>query len=218
MPARIVVGSLSLSGFPKWHFRSRGTPWYNKHQKMKRNVPFLILLTLLAFSSVAQANTGTPLMWATTLHLLVGNLFIGIAEGWLLAKLFKLNRGKTIGLLIAANYVSAWVGNLLLARVDSVFSLDITNAWTIFWFLVVIAYLSTRRPPDLPLRPEYPTNCPGHPRPRPGGGYGRRRRTSAGKRIGRHKDKNESTINMAGEPGRPEPPVLRDSITRLSGK
>jgi hypothetical protein len=98
----------------------------------------------LTFSSVAQANAGTPLMWASALHLLFGNLIIGLAEGWLLAKICKLkSRMKTMGLLIVANYFSAWIGSLLLSGVDSVFSLNLYNAWPAFWGLVVVTYLIT---------------------------------------------------------------------------
>ena len=62
----------------------------------------------------AHANAGTPLMWATMLHLFFGNAIIGILEGLLLAVFFRLPKGKTIFLLIAANYASAWLGGLFI--------------------------------------------------------------------------------------------------------
>lgn len=47
-------------------------------------------------------------------HLLFGNLLIGIFEGLLLAWLFHLHKGKSILVLIIANYFSTWVGGILI--------------------------------------------------------------------------------------------------------
>ena len=74
---------------------------------MKRNI--LTIMLLCAIPSVVHANAGTPLMWAGMFHLIFGNLLIGIFEGILLAKIFHLSKLKCIGLLILANYFSAWV-------------------------------------------------------------------------------------------------------------
>ncbi len=49
-----------------------------------KKLPFLVIVVLLSMPSVALANVGTPLMWATMLHLAFGNAFIGILEGGLL--------------------------------------------------------------------------------------------------------------------------------------
>lgn len=102
-------------------------------------------LVLLVFVSVAQANAGTPLMWAGVLHLMIGNLFIGVLEGLLLAKLFRLSSlGRAAGLLIAANYFSAWIGGVvILGQISTILPIDITNVWPMFWLLVAIAYLIT---------------------------------------------------------------------------
>lgn len=75
-------------------------------------------LTLIAFvvliaASPALANAGSVAMLAGAAHLLVGNLFIGLAEGGILMKLGA--RRRAMGLAIAANYVSAWAGVLLAA-------------------------------------------------------------------------------------------------------
>ncbi|MFA7236800.1 MAG: hypothetical protein WC058_08050 [Phycisphaeraceae bacterium] len=42
----------------------------------------IVLAALLVFAtpSVATANAGTPLMWATGMHLLFGNLLIACAK------------------------------------------------------------------------------------------------------------------------------------------
>ncbi len=60
--------------------------------------------------AVAVANAGTPLMWARGIHLFIGNLAIGIGEGCLPAILFRKRAAPCIGVMIAANYFSAWIG------------------------------------------------------------------------------------------------------------
>ena len=58
---------------------------------MKRR-PLLLLLgfvAVVAFPQHAWANAGTPLMWAGLLHLVFGNVLIGVGEGALLAWLLK---------------------------------------------------------------------------------------------------------------------------------
>ncbi len=61
----------------------------------------------------AWADAGSPLVWAGAFHLLVGNLLVGALEGLVLARVFKLPRARTVGLLIPANYVSAITGAAL---------------------------------------------------------------------------------------------------------
>jgi len=103
-----------------------------------------MVLGLVALPSVALANAGTPLMWAGMLHLVFGNLVIGLLEGYLLAKFFRLPKGKTIGILILANYFSAWVGGLFLrGAIVQAFPLDLNNAWHFFWAMVGLTYLIT---------------------------------------------------------------------------
>jgi hypothetical protein len=60
------------------------------------------------------ANAGTPLMWAMGLHLIIGNLLIGIGEGLLVGLIFRVNIGLAICLMIPANYFSAGSGYLIL--------------------------------------------------------------------------------------------------------
>ena len=40
----------------------------------------------MALPLAAEANAGTPLMWSTTVHLVFGNLLIGVAEGLMFAE------------------------------------------------------------------------------------------------------------------------------------
>lgn len=56
---------------------------------------FFVLLCLILFPFVAHAKVGTLLMWATMLHLVIGNALIGFGEGLLLAKLFHLHKKNT---------------------------------------------------------------------------------------------------------------------------
>lgn len=105
----------------------------------------LLLVGVVALiPRIASANAGTPLMWAGMLHLLFGNALIGFGEGLLIAFVFKRPKTRCVGLMIAANYFSAWVGGWTLtgglaARLDW----NLYNAWQLFWLFVVAAYLMT---------------------------------------------------------------------------
>jgi hypothetical protein len=83
-------------------------------------------------------------MWLGALHLLFGNLFIGIVEGFLLSLLFGAPRGKSILLFIAANYFSAFVGYFLLeGPIRHMIHPTLSNAWLIFWLLMAGTFLLT---------------------------------------------------------------------------
>jgi len=77
-----------------------------------RRTAFVLFLLLLP--AAAYADAGTPMMWATAFHLVIGNLFIGIFEGLLVAWLFHLPRLRTVLLAIAANYCSMIAGMYIL--------------------------------------------------------------------------------------------------------
>lgn len=111
----------------------------------KRTMRFWLPAILLAFSpAVAYADAGTPLMWASAFHLLFGNFIIGIAEGLLLAFLFRLRGTPCVAIMIAANYFSAWVGGVvLISAITSSLSLDLYNAWRWLWCMVAISYVIT---------------------------------------------------------------------------
>ncbi len=83
--------------------------------RVKRTWLPILFLGIFGLPSTVQADAGTPLMWAGMLHLFIGNAVIGCFEGFILAKFFSLKMRRTIGLLIAANYFSAWVGAGLFA-------------------------------------------------------------------------------------------------------
>lgn len=83
-------------------------------------------------------------MWASIAHLIFGNAIIGVIEGLLLAGVFKCPMGRSILLLIAANYASSWLGGYLV--VDWLASLpDIILPTLKTWFLlfVGVAFLVT---------------------------------------------------------------------------
>lgn len=105
---------------------------------------FLVLFGVVAFPQHACAYAGTPLMWATMLHLFFGNALIGIGEGILLARLFSLPERKCIATMVVANYASAWLGGVFIrgAIVDAL-PMDLTNEWMWFWGMVVATYCMT---------------------------------------------------------------------------
>lgn len=104
-----------------------------------------LVVVFLAFTpQIASANAGTPLMWAGILHLVFGNAIIGLLEGAAIGFLFKRPKGRCIGIMIAANYMSAWVGGLWIAgAVAGRIDWDIYNAWSLFWSFVVGTFFLT---------------------------------------------------------------------------
>lgn len=111
---------------------------------MNKRFLSIIVVILVSLPVPALANAGTPLMWASMIHLAVGNIAIGMLEAAILIKVFRLGKGKTTGTLIFANYFSAWGGGLFLSNVIAKnVNIDITNAWTFFWVMVLVTYLFT---------------------------------------------------------------------------
>ncbi len=123
--------------------REKGArPRQSSKMTLKRNIPAVLLVCLIP--SVAQANAGTSLMWAGMLHLVFGNLIIGLFEGAVLAKVFGLPKAKCIGLLIFANYLSAWLGGFVIANgVGRALSVGLETAWAFLWGMVAFTYLFT---------------------------------------------------------------------------
>jgi hypothetical protein len=95
------------------------------------------------WAAVARANAGTPLMWAGAFHLFFGNVALGIGEGWLLAVLFRKRWSPCVAAMIAANYLSAWVGACLFGELHHSLSVHLNNAWRWLWILVFAAYVLT---------------------------------------------------------------------------
>lgn len=137
------------SGFPGVaRFRREMAAQMTDRSGLSRGIrcrPIGWLVTISLFAPLgAHANAGTPLMWASLLHLLFGNLLIGVAEGLLLVWFFQAPKGRAIGCMIVANYISAWAGALFLSgSAVRALDLDLNNAWRWFWILAGVAYLLT---------------------------------------------------------------------------
>lgn len=83
---------------------------------MKKHVrytlPLLVALGVAFLPALARADMAFPatvfiLSW---LHLVIGNSLIGLAEGWLIARIFKTKLTPSILFMVVANYFSAWMG------------------------------------------------------------------------------------------------------------
>lgn len=94
----------------------------------------IIVVGLLALPLEASANAGTPLMWASMIHLAIGNALIGLLEGCLLTWWFGVSRAKAVALMIPANYASAWLGGVFIrGEIVKALPMDLTNGWLWFW-------------------------------------------------------------------------------------
>ena len=91
------------------------------------------------------ANSGSPLLIAGILHLLVGNSIIGFCEGILFAALTKLRSSICVVVFVVANYASAWVGAIWLFSPDASLWADITiaNLKSMLAIQVVVAFAYT---------------------------------------------------------------------------
>lgn len=104
----------------------------------------LLLLIMLVCPPMVMANMGTPLMWATVGHLMLGNVIIGIMEGRMLMRWFGATGGKAIGGLIVGNFFSAFMGAIVLQGwLFDRLPVDLNNGLVWFWLLVGVAYLLT---------------------------------------------------------------------------
>jgi hypothetical protein len=79
---------------------------------------FAIVMALLAILSGTSANVGTAMAIAGTVHFLVCNPLIALLEAALLARWAKVPLQHGILMMIAANYLSFFVGLLLGGRIS----------------------------------------------------------------------------------------------------
>lgn len=114
-------------------------------QVTKRLLCISSVLALLACAPLtARADAGTPLMWASALHMVLGNAIIGIFEGVVLAWLFKLKTWICVLVMIPANYFSAWVGDVFLNdEITKLLPFDLYTAWRWIWTMVFVTYVLT---------------------------------------------------------------------------
>ena len=110
---------------------------------VNKRVLFLAIAAA-ALPFAAEADAGTPLLWVG-FHLFIGNLLIGIAEGLLLWRFLPSRRpGACIGLMIAANYFSAWLGVLTSGLWYHLFDgVGVKGFKTAVWYAVAVAWLFT---------------------------------------------------------------------------
>jgi len=102
-----------------------------------------VLVALMLVPSVATADVGTPLVWGTAFHLLLGNLLVGALEGAILARLFSLKLRRCIGLLIVANYVSSWVGLWAIDKLARWLDPDLYHGLQAAFGLIATTYVLT---------------------------------------------------------------------------
>ncbi|MDG2618129.1 hypothetical protein P7L53_17955 [Thermoleptolyngbya sichuanensis XZ-Cy5] len=99
---------------------------------------------LSLYPSPASANGGSALLWTGLIHLVVGNLVIAYLEAGLLSWWFGTPRGRSLLVLVAANYASAWAGALLLVnRLSQYSGLTIENIRTWLAIATLLAFLIT---------------------------------------------------------------------------
>jgi hypothetical protein len=82
-----------------------------------RNAALGTAILVFTIPCVARADAGTALMWAGLLQMLIGNFFVGLGEGCLLAWRYKTDSGASVLIMILANYVSAWLGLFLVGSI-----------------------------------------------------------------------------------------------------
>ena len=118
-------------------------PHLGCRMKLRSSI-LLVLFAAMLLPQCAQANAGTPLMWAGMLHLVFGNFAIGVVEGLLLVWLFQAPMAKSLVVMVLANYASAWLGGLFIRGVIvNALSLDLNNGWRWFWIMVLATYCLT---------------------------------------------------------------------------
>jgi len=103
-----------------------------------------LIALLICVPLTARADAGTPLMWAGMLHMVFGNAIIGIFEGLILARVFKLKSGKSVLVMICANYFSVWGGELFLNyQITKLLPFSLYNAYHWIWAMVFVTFLIT---------------------------------------------------------------------------
>lgn len=75
----------------------------------------IVFFLLLITPALALADMGTPVILKGFVHLLFGNLLIGILEGLLIVFLFNTERKRTIRIMILANYATMLTGVIILS-------------------------------------------------------------------------------------------------------
>jgi hypothetical protein len=104
---------------------------------------------LLLCPATAHANVISIFHQNLLLHLAVGNAVIGLIEGVLIARVFKVGAARTILLMIIANYFSTWTGAIGLAwlgwRLEEPLARLVTlgNLRLFIWGLILLAFVGS---------------------------------------------------------------------------
>lgn len=89
-------------------------------------VSFFVVSGFFIFPHLVLADVGTPLMWAGMLHLLIGNAVIGVVEGIVIARIFKVKTISSILIMVLANYVSMIAGSAMVLLISNAFERFVT--------------------------------------------------------------------------------------------
>jgi len=86
----------------------------------------LLLASVLAVvPCAAMADTGMPLLLPTSPQLWIATVVLGVLEGAILARMFKLKLRRCVGFMIPANILTSWLGLELFGTFHgAVFSAD----------------------------------------------------------------------------------------------
>lgn len=81
-------------------------------EKIGKRFCLSLVMLLFCLTTFAYADAMTALMNLTVFHLFIGNIFIGIFEGVIIAKIFHVRTIRSVPIMILANYVSMAAGGL----------------------------------------------------------------------------------------------------------
>ncbi len=104
----------------------------------RRNFFTLLFVVLMVIPAAVWADAGTPLMWASMIHLVVGNAVLGCIEGLILAWVFGLKKAKTLSLMVVANYFSMLVGMGAITGLGSVIVGEYLGEQILFYALAFV--------------------------------------------------------------------------------
>src|SRR6218665_2585407 len=80
---------------------------------------WMTVAAVLTVTSAASANAGTVFASAIAMHLIIGNILLGVIEGLVIRTWFHSPGNRTGLLMIAANFASWLVGVAVLGSVYS---------------------------------------------------------------------------------------------------
>ena len=117
--------------------------------KLIRRTNTIFAAIIWSSCSPCFADAGTPLVLLTWANLFIGNLFIGLLEALILARIFRVKYWRAACLMVTANYVSSFIG--LISMQKLALALFESNKWlshlnmlpTIFWELFALLFVIT---------------------------------------------------------------------------